>query len=81
MTISPQIELITEQTQSLLAWAETIENNSNDPFSAAQQLTRKLGAHYRADGLTEFGFWVADTSPEPFYLEIFTGCTAATKTK
>ncbi len=72
MTTSPQIELFTDQTQDLLAWAETIENNSQDPFIAARQLSRKLGAHYRADGLTEFGFWVADASPKPFFLEVFT---------
>ncbi|AFY37190.1 hypothetical protein Lepto7376_0794 [[Leptolyngbya] sp. PCC 7376] len=72
MTTASQIQLIEDQTQGLLAWAKTIESNNNESFSAAQQLVRKLGAHYRTDGLTEFGFWVPEAQEKNFYLEVFT---------
>ncbi|MGB2925839.1 MAG: glucosylglycerol hydrolase [Limnothrix sp.] len=72
MTISPQIELIEAQTQALLTWAKTIERDSPSPYAAGQQLVRKLGAHHRADGLTEFGFWLPNATAAHFVLEIFT---------
>ncbi len=72
-----QIQLIEEATQDLLAWANQVEHSDETMFKKAQQIATRLGAHYRADGLTEFGFWTPELAadviqPKNIYLEIFT---------
>ncbi|RMF24878.1 MAG: alpha-amylase, partial [Cyanobacteria bacterium J083] len=75
--VSKSITLIPAETGKLLAWASSRESASNSLLEATQALARKLGAHYRRDGLTEIGFWVpgliADALHErEIYLEVFT---------
>ena len=48
--------LLREETENLMAWARDVQQQADAPFIAAQQLVRRLGAHYN-QGVTEFGFW------------------------
>ncbi len=54
----PSISLVEEATQTFLDWAAAFLYPVDDPFSRAKILATRLGAHYRADGLTEIAFWV-----------------------
>ncbi len=74
---SESVRLIIDETSKLLAWASGLESSTNTFLEQAKALARKLGAYYRPDGLTEFGFWVprliGDVLHErEIYLEIFT---------
>lgn len=75
---SSSITLVETETQTLLDWAAAITDSDETYFEKAQQLARKLGAHYRSDGLTEIGFWAPELTGEviqserAIYLEIFT---------
>ncbi len=74
---SESVRLVPEETGKLLAWASGLESSTNTFLEQAKALARKLGAYYRPDGLTEFGFWVprliGDVLHErEIYLEIFT---------
>ncbi|ASC70511.1 uncharacterized protein XM38_014500 [Halomicronema hongdechloris C2206] len=77
-TAQPRIQLIEDETQALLDWAEAVESSDDTVFGKAQQLATRLGAHYRAkDGLTEIGLWVPELAadmiqPKNIYLEVFT---------
>ncbi len=71
------VKLVTEETSKLLAWASGLESSTNTFLEQAKALASRLGAYYRPDGLTEFGFWVprliGDVLHErEIYLEIFT---------
>lgn len=75
--VDTSIKLIPEETGKLLAWATSLESSTNTYLEQTKALARKLGAHYRQDGLTEIGFWVpgliADVLHErEIYLEVFT---------
>ncbi len=75
--VDRSIKLVAQETGKLLAWASGLESSTNSYLEQVQALSRKLGAHYRADGLTEIGFWVpglmGDVLHErDFYLEVFT---------
>ena len=75
--VDTSIKLIPEATGKLLAWATGLESSSNTYLEQTKALARKLGAHYRHDGLTEIGFWVpgliTDVLHErEIYLEVFT---------
>ncbi len=59
-----------EATEALVNWAQEMENTAVSPFLAAQQISRKLGAHYQGNGRAQFGFWIPDISV-PVYLELF----------
>lgn len=59
-----------EATAQLAAWAEAVATTAVSPFTAAQQLTRKLGAHYQGNGRAQFGFWIPDITV-PVYLELY----------
>ena len=50
--------LLQDATAELVAWAEQIQQE-HEPFTAAQHLTERLGAHLR-DGHAELGFWVPE---------------------
>lgn len=77
-TAAPKINLIENETQKLLDWADAIHGSDETIFHKAQQIATRLGAHYRPDsGLTEVGFWTPELEadmiqPKNIYLEIFT---------
>ncbi|MBT9317105.1 glucosylglycerol hydrolase [Leptothoe spongobia] len=77
-TAPKKIQLIEDETQSLLIWAESIQRSEATFFEKAQKIARRLGAHYRADRLTEVGFWTPDLtgdiiqSEDRIVLEIYT---------
>ncbi len=71
------IQLVPEATGKLLAWATGLEGTSNTYLEQIRALVRKLGAHYRPDGLTEIGFWIPGLIRDALhereiYLEVFT---------
>ncbi|TVQ05437.1 MAG: alpha-amylase [Leptolyngbya sp. DLM2.Bin27] len=71
------IHLLETETQALLDWAEQVHQSDATLFHKAQTLATRLGAHYRADGLTEIGFWIPElgadmVQPKNIYLEVFT---------
>ncbi|MGF1512552.1 MAG: glucosylglycerol hydrolase [Elainellaceae cyanobacterium] len=78
MNDSPLIQLAGAETQGLLDWADATANSKATYLQISQQLARRLGAHYRPDGLTEIGFWTPGLTGEviqtarDIYLEIFT---------
>ncbi|MEO0407377.1 MAG: glucosylglycerol hydrolase, partial [Cyanobacteria bacterium P01_A01_bin.135] len=78
MNDSPAIQLVGAETQALLDWANAVINSGATYLQTSQQLARRLGAHYRPDGLTEIGFWTPGLTGEviqtarDIYLEIFT---------
>lgn len=59
-------------------WAASVTQSDATYFEKGQALARKLGAHYRDDGLTEIGFWAPELAGEviqserTIYLEVFT---------
>lgn len=77
-----QIQLLEQETQALLDWAEQIQQSDDTIFHKAQKLATRLGAYYRSDGLTEvgfteIGFWAPElgadmVQPKNIYLEVFT---------
>ncbi|MEC4805471.1 MAG: glucosylglycerol hydrolase [Jaaginema sp. PMC 1079.18] len=75
---TPQkITLAEAETQSLLDWAIAIEHSELTFFEKAKMLATRLGAHYRADGLTEVGFWTPRLSAQvmrksEIYFEVLT---------
>ena len=74
----PNIDLVEDETQTLLNWAASVMASDDTYFSRGQRLAKRLGAHYRRDGLTEFGFWTPELtanviqSERTLELEIFT---------
>lgn len=76
-SVSP-IQLVEDETQKLLNWAQETQESEETIFHKAQRLATRLGAHYRpADGLTEIGFWAPELGadmiqPKNIYLEILT---------
>ncbi|MEO0801077.1 MAG: glucosylglycerol hydrolase [Cyanobacteria bacterium J06642_2] len=64
-------------TQALLQWVADIDDIDAAVFRKAQHLATRLGAHCRADGLVEIGFWAPEllgdmVEPRDIYLEVFT---------
>ena len=79
-TLQSSISLVEKETQQLLDWAIAIDHSSRTYLEKTQAIARKLGAHYRADGLTEIGFWtprlIAEVMHErDIYLEVLTPTT------
>ncbi len=71
------LSLVEEETQKLLDWVIAIEESNATILEKAQAIVQRLGAHYRADGLTEIGFWaprlIAEVMHErDIYLEVLT---------
>jgi hypothetical protein len=70
--------LLPAPTEELLNWAAEVENTAVSPFTLAQQVTRRLGAHWRADlNATDVGFWLPEIGeqvldPAQVFLEVFT---------
>lgn len=77
-----KLSLVEDQTQALLDWATAVNDSHKTYLQKAQVLARQLGAHYRADGLTQLGFWTPDLAGEiiqsdrQIYLEVLTPTTA-----
>ncbi|MGB3202138.1 MAG: glucosylglycerol hydrolase [Nodosilinea sp.] len=76
--LQPLVYLVEDETRTVLDWASGVAQSDDTYFNRGQRLARRLGAHYRRDGLTEFGFWtpelVADIiqSERTLELEILT---------
>jgi hypothetical protein len=71
------LRLVEDETEKLLDWAREIEHSQATYLEKAQALVQRLGAHYRADGLTEIGFWAPKLISEvmqerDIYLEVLT---------
>lgn len=73
------VELQGAETDELLAWAAKVGDSKKlTYFEIGQKLTQRLGAHLRADGLVEIGFWVPELAGQilpaerSIYLEVFT---------
>ncbi|MEQ8959940.1 MAG: glucosylglycerol hydrolase, partial [Coleofasciculus sp. C2-GNP5-27] len=71
------ITLIADETQKLLDWADSVQQSNDTIFHKAKTLATRLGAHNRADGLTEIGFWAPELAadmfqPKNIYLEVLT---------
>jgi hypothetical protein len=58
------ISLVEEETEKLINWVENVRNQDITDFEQVQILATRLGAHYRPDGLTEFGFWTPELSAD-----------------
>ncbi|WLT38097.1 hypothetical protein NON20_21525 [Synechocystis sp. B12] len=73
-----RIHLVEEETEKLMAWAQSVTESPENYFQAAREVVKKLGAHYQGDGLTQVGFWVPRLAGEGafteklIYLEVFT---------
>jgi len=73
-----RIHLVEDETQTLLNWASSVMASDDTYFGRGQRLAKRLGVHYRRDGLTEFGFWTPELtadviqSERSLELEIFT---------
>jgi len=73
----PSIRLVEDATQEVIDWAATIEHSDATYFEKAQAIAKRLGAHYRPDGLTEIGFWTPRLLAQvmrkmEIYLEVLT---------
>ena len=71
------VRLVPEETAKLVSWANEVKQKDITTFEKARMLSKRLGAHYRKDGLTEIGFWVpalgADLlQSKNIYLEVLT---------
>lgn len=71
------ISLVPQETGKLLAWVSGLEGSTTSYLEQVRALSQKLGAHYRADGLTEIGFWLPGLMSDVLherdcYLEVFT---------
>jgi len=71
------IELLEKPTQDLLDWATALEHAELSYLEKSEAMARRLGAHYREDGLTEIGFWTPELTgevmrPRAIYLEVLT---------
>ena len=75
------LRLVDDETQTLLNWAASVMASEDTYFGRGQRLAKRLGSHYRRDGLTEFGFWTPELigdviqSERSLELEIFTPLT------
>ncbi|MGD1859067.1 MAG: glucosylglycerol hydrolase [Leptolyngbyaceae cyanobacterium] len=72
-----RIQLSESETQALVDWANQVHQSGETLYHKAQTLATRLGANYRADGLTEIGFWAPElgadmVQPKNIYLEVFT---------
>ena len=70
MTLDNTVQLSLSATEALLAWTQTVQNEANSSFAAAQQIVRRLGAQWQ-NGRTTFGFWIPEISSDTdVYLQI-----------
>lgn len=78
VAIATTISLVQDDTQALLDWAIAVQQSDDTFFHKCQALARRLGAHYRSDGLTEIGFWTPRLAGEviqserDIFLDVFT---------
>ncbi|MFC7203374.1 glucosylglycerol hydrolase [Haloferax namakaokahaiae] len=50
---------LTDRTDDLVSWHETVVSNHDDDFEAAKTLSTRLGAHTTTEAV-EFGFWTPE---------------------
>ena len=58
------VYLVEDETQTVLDWAASVMHSEDTYFQRGQRLARRLGATYRRDGLTEFGFWTPELAAD-----------------
>ena len=58
------IQLVETATQRFLEWIAAFTYADEELFQRARTLATRLGARYRADGLTEIAFWLPDVKPD-----------------
>ena len=58
------VYLVDDETHTVLDWAASVMHSDDTYFQRGQRLARRLGAHYRRDGLTEFGFWTPELAAD-----------------
>ncbi|MGF1488629.1 MAG: glucosylglycerol hydrolase [Prochloraceae cyanobacterium] len=85
-TVLPPVQIVEAETQKLIDWVNEIERSDDTIFHKAQKIVTRLGARYRADGLTEIGFWTPELAadmiqPKNIYLQVFTPKKAIDPTK
>ncbi len=72
------IRLEQQETERLIEWMDQAWQSDDSYFEQARTIVRRLGAHYRQDGLTEVMFWVPGQSAKiiqtqrDLFLEVFT---------
>jgi hypothetical protein len=76
ITESSHFRLLRDETQEMMRWQRHIQETATTEFDAAQQIVRRLGAHWKNDR-AEIGFWVPELveleiPPERVMLDLFT---------
>lgn len=74
---SKSITLVEDETRKLIDWVIGVESSTATYLDKSKILNRKMGAHYRGDGLTEIGFWAPELisavmQTQDIFLEILT---------
>lgn len=64
-------------SEAMASWRQQVSQGAVEPFEAAQQIVRRLGAHFSEEGDCHLGFWAPELdrlseSPAQVYLEVFT---------
>jgi hypothetical protein len=72
-----RVRLVEDETAKLIDWARQNEQADATIFEKSQAFARRMGAHYRSDGLTEVVFWAPRLLSEvmqehDIYLEVLT---------
>ena len=75
-----RVRLVEDETEKLIDWARQNEHDDATIFEKSQAFARRMGAHYRSDGLTEVVFWAPRLLSEvmqehDIYLEVLTPVT------
>ena len=77
MAKTKQCTLNQTASEAMASWRQQVSQGAVEPFEAAQQIVRRLGAHFSEEGDCHLGFWAPELShlsesPAQVYLEIFT---------
>lgn len=77
MTQTRQCILNQAASEAMASWRQQVSQGAVEPFEAAQQIVRRLGAHFSEEGDCHLGFWAPELSrltesPKQVYLEVFT---------
>ncbi|MHA7878957.1 MAG: glucosylglycerol hydrolase [Saccharospirillum sp.] len=77
MADQPQCTLNRTASEAMASWRQQVSQGALEPFEAAQQIVRRLGAHFNEAGDCHLGFWAPELahlseSPGQVYLEVFT---------
>lgn len=59
--LSANRSVVAEATDKLIQWARQVQQDDMIPFTAAEKLVARLGAHYDdQNGRTQVGFWIPE---------------------